>query len=222
MLPPSLASAYARAMSAPVVLVHGLGSSFEHNWGVTGWIDILDSEGFEVVGHELPGHGSAAHAAGGELEAVQRLVSVVTHKAPVVGIGFSAGARLVLRAAIASPESFEKVVLLGIGDGMWKVREEGSGEMPDLVLQLLETAGNDRASVQTYVEGFAAMPPLSELAKLTMPTLVVIGERDMVGPVDEMVAALPNARAIVLKGVDHFSTTSNFNCQDAVLRFLSE
>ena len=209
-------------MSAPVVLVHGLGSSFEHNWGVTGWIDILDSEGFEVVGHELPGHGSAAHAAGGELEAVQRLVSVVTQKAPVVGIGFSAGARLVLRAAIASPESFEKVVLLGIGDGMWKVREEGSGEMPDLVLQLLETAGNDRASVQGYVDGFAAMPPLSELAKLTMPTLVVIGERDMVGPVDEMVAALPNARAIVLKGVDHFSTTSNFNCQDAVLRFLSE
>ncbi|MDO8731496.1 MAG: alpha/beta hydrolase [Actinomycetota bacterium] len=209
-------------MSAPVVLVHGLGSSFEHNWGVTGWIDILESEGFEVVGHELPGHGSAPQASRGEPEAVERLVSVVTEQAPVVGIGFSAGARLVLRAAIASPEAFDKVVLLGIGDGMWKDREEGSGEMPDLVLQLLETAGNDRESVQKYVEGFTAMPPLGELAKLTMPTLVVIGERDMVGPVDEMVAALPNARAIVLKGVDHFSTTSNFNCQDAVLRFLSE
>ena len=209
-------------MSAPVVLVHGLGSSFEHNWGVTGWIDILDSEGFEVVGHELPGHGSAPQAAGGEPEAMERLVGLVKERAPVVGIGFSAGARLVLRAAIASPESFEKVVLLGIGDGMWKERQEGTGEMPDLVLQLLETAGNDRASVQKYVDGFTAMPPLSQLAKLTMPTLVVIGERDMVGPVDDMVAALPNARAIVLKGVDHFSTTSNFNCQDAVLRFLSE
>ena len=162
-------------MSAPVVLVHGLGSSFEHNWGVTGWIDILESEGFEVIGHELPGHGSARVAAGGEIEAAQRLVELVTEKAPVVGIGFSAGARLTLRAAIAAPQAFEKVVLLGIGDGMW-----------------------------------------------TMPTLVVIGERDMVGPVDEMVAALPNARSLVLKGVDHFSTTSNFNCQDAVLRFLSE
>lgn len=209
-------------MSAPIVLVHGLGSSFDHNWGVTGWIDILESEGFEVVGHELPGHGSAPVAPGGEREAAQRLVSLVNEKAPVVGIGFSAGARLVLRAAIAAPEAFEKVVLLGIGDGMWKDREEGSGEMPDLVLQLLETAGNDKALVQQYVEGFAAMPPLSELSKLTMPTLVVIGERDMVGPVDEMVAALPNASALVLKGVDHFSTTSNFNCQDAVLRFLSE
>ncbi|MDO9485610.1 MAG: alpha/beta hydrolase [Actinomycetota bacterium] len=209
-------------MSAPVVLVHGLGSSFEHNWGVTGWIDILESESFEVVGHELPGHGSAPQAPGGETEAVQRLVSLVTDRAPVLGIGFSAGARLILRAAIASPDSFEKVVLLGIGDGMWQQREEGSGEMPDLVLQLLETAGNDRDSVQNYVDGFTAMPALSELSKLTMPTLVVIGERDMVGPVDDMVAALPNAKAVVLKGVDHFSTTSNFNCQDAVLRFLSE
>ena len=209
-------------MSAPVVLVHGLGSSFEHNWGVTGWIDILESEGFEVIGHELPGHGQAPVAAGGEIEAAQRLVELVTEKAPVVGIGFSAGARLTLRAAIAAPQAFEKVVLLGIGDGMWKDREAGSGEMPDLVLQLLETAGNDRALVQQYVDGFAPMPPLSELSKLTMPTLVVIGERDMVGPVDEMVAALPNARSLVLKGVDHFSTTSNFNCQDAVLRFLSE
>ena len=209
-------------MSAPVVLVHGLGSSFEHNWRVTGWIDILESEEFEVIGHELPGHGSAAVAPGGETEAAQRLVSLVKEKAPVVGIGFSAGARLVLRAAIAAPEAFEKVVLLGIGDGMWEHREEGSGEMPDLVLQLLETAGNDRALVQQYVDGFSPMPPLSELSKLTMPTLVVIGERDMVGPVDAMVAAMPDARALVLKGVDHFSTTSNFNCQDAVLRFLSE
>lgn len=209
-------------MSAPVVLVHGLGSSFDHNWGVTGWIDILESEGFAVVGHELPGHGAARVAPGGEAEAAQRLVTLVTEKAPVVGIGFSAGARLVLRAAIAAPEAFDKVVLLGIGDAMWKEREQGSGQMPDLVLQLLETAGNDRALVQQYVEGFSAMPPLSELSKLTMPTLVVIGERDMVGPVDEMVAAMPNASALVLKGVDHFSTTSNFTCQDAVLRFLSQ
>ena len=101
-------------MSAPVVLVHGLGSSFEHNWGVTGWIDILESEGFDVIGHELPGHGKAAAAPGGELEATERLVSLVKKEAPVVGIGFSAGARLTLRAAIAVPEAFEKVVLLSL------------------------------------------------------------------------------------------------------------
>lgn len=213
-------------MSVPVVLVHGLGSSFEHNWGVTGWIDILGSEGFEVIGHELPGHGAAPEASG-EAEAVARLVAQVTELAPVDAVGFSAGARLVLQAAIIAPQAFRKVVLLGIGDGMWQQRETGTGQdegdgMPDLILQLLETAGNDRAAVQRYAAGFQELPPLSALAALTMPTLVVIGERDMVGPADGLIGALPDAKSMVLKGVDHFSTTANFNCQDAVLRFLSE
>ncbi|MDD2858222.1 MAG: alpha/beta hydrolase [Candidatus Nanopelagicales bacterium] len=211
-------------MSVPVVLVHGLGSSFAHNWGVSGWDDILQSEGFEVVAHELPGHGAAAEAPGGEDEAIARLVELVTQIGPVAAVGFSAGARLVLRAALARPEAFTRIALLGIGDGMWSHRQSDSEEivMADLVLQLLETAGNDRASVERYVRGFTEMPDLGTLAKVTVPALVVIGDRDMVGPADQLTAALPNARMVVLKGVDHYATTSNFTCQDEVLRFLSE
>jgi pimeloyl-ACP methyl ester carboxylesterase len=205
------------------MLVHGLGSSFAHNWGVSGWDDILGSEGFAVIPHELPGHGSAPEVAGGENEAVQRLIDSASELAPVDAIGFSAGARLVLRAAIAKPSAFRKVVLLGIGDGMWTHSVNPDGfELADLVVQLLETAGNDRASVERYVKGFTEMPPLTELSKVTVPVLVVIGDRDMVGPADAMTAALPDARLVVLKGVDHYATTSNFKCQDEVLRFLSE
>ena len=113
--------------------------------------------------------------------------------------------------------------MLGIGDGMWTHRVNPDGfELADLVVQLLETAGNDRASVERYVKGFTEMPPLTELSKVTVPVLVVIGDRDMVGPADAMTAALPEARLVVLKGVDHYATTSNFKCQDEVLRFLSE
>ncbi|MFA7322756.1 MAG: alpha/beta fold hydrolase [Candidatus Nanopelagicales bacterium] len=210
-------------MSIPVVLVHGLGSSFAHNWGVSGWDDILQSEGFAVIAHELPGHGSAPAAPGGETEAVQRLVDLVSEIGPVDAVGFSAGARLVLRAALAKPEAFHKIVLLGIGDGMWNHRPaEGDFELADLVLQLLETAGNDRALVERYVKGFTEMPDLGQLSKVTVPALVVIGDRDMVGPADALTAALPDARLVVLKGVDHYATTSNFKCQDEVLRFLSE
>jgi len=216
-------SLYAPRMSVPVMLVHGLGSSFAHNWGVSGWDDILASEGFSVIPHELPGHGSAAEAPGGEDEAVQRLIDAASELAPVDAVGFSAGARLVLRAAIAKPSAFRKVVLLGIGDGMWTHSVNPDGfELADLVVQLLETAGNDRASVERYVKGFTEMPPLTQLSKVTVPVLVVIGDRDMVGPADAMTAALPDARLVVLKGVDHYATTSNFKCQDEVLRFLSE
>jgi pimeloyl-ACP methyl ester carboxylesterase len=218
-----LISLYAPRMSIPVVLVHGLGSSFAHNWGVSGWDDILMSEGFAVIGHELPGHGAAVEAPGGETEAVQRLIDLASEVGPIDAIGFSAGARLVLRAALAKPSAFHKIVLLGIGDGMWAhTLNTDTFELADLVVQLLETAGNDRARVERYVKGFTEMPPLSELSKVTVPALVVIGDRDMVGPADAMTAALPDARMVVLKGVDHYATTSNFKCQDEVLRFLSE
>jgi hypothetical protein len=41
----------------------------------------------------------------------------------------------------------------------------GDGEivMADLVLQLLETAGNDRGAVERYVRGFTPMPDLAPL-----------------------------------------------------------
>ncbi len=218
-----MSSLYAPRMSVPVVLVHGLGSSFAHNWGVSGWDDILQSEGFEVVGYELPGHGAAPEAPGGETEAVQRLLDLVSEREPVDAIGFSAGARLVLRAALAKPSAFRKIVLLGIGDGMWTHTPTTDDlVLADLVVQLLETAGNDRGAVERYIKGFSEMPALSELNGVTVPALVVIGDRDMVGPADAMTAALPDARLVVLKGVDHYATTSNFKCQDEVLRFLSE
>ena len=154
---------------------------------------------------------------------MQRLIDVVSEREPVDAIGFSAGARLVLRAALANPTAFRKIVLLGIGDGMWTHTPTADDlELADLVVQLLETAGNDRAAVERYIKGFTEMPALSELSKVTVPTLVMIGDRDMVGPADAMTAALADAKLVVLKGVDHYATTSNFTCQDEVLRFLSE
>jgi pimeloyl-ACP methyl ester carboxylesterase len=44
----------------PVLLIHGAGSSFEHNWRAPGWVDLLAEQGRDVVGVELPGHGAEA------------------------------------------------------------------------------------------------------------------------------------------------------------------
>ena len=44
----------------PLLLVHGLASSFEHNWRTTGWVDILGEEGREIIGVDLPGHGTSS------------------------------------------------------------------------------------------------------------------------------------------------------------------
>ena len=57
---------------------------------------------------------------------------------------------------------------------------------------------------------------------MTVPVLVVIGERDFTGPGDPLVEALPDARLVVLPGADHFSTPKDFGAIDATLGFLEE
>ena len=44
----------------PVVLVHGLASSFEHGWRTPGWIDLLADAERTVIPVDILGHGTAA------------------------------------------------------------------------------------------------------------------------------------------------------------------
>ena len=50
--------------------------------------------------------------------------------------------------------------------------------------------------------------------------LVVLGDQDPAGPGDGLVAALPGARLVTLRGVDHVGTPSDVRCMLAVLDFL--
>jgi len=59
-----------------------------------------------------------------------------------------------------------------------------------------------------------------ELARVTCPTLVIIGDRDFAGPPEQLVDALPKSELRVLRGVDHFRVTSEFACIDAALEFV--
>jgi pimeloyl-ACP methyl ester carboxylesterase len=58
------------------------------------------------------------------------------------------------------------------------------------------------------------------LAAVDVPVLVVLGDRDFAGPPDPLVDALPNARLVTLRGVDHFATPKNMGFLDAALEFL--
>ena len=61
---------------------------------------------------------------------------------------------------------------------------------------------------------------VEELARVTPPVLVVLGDKDFAGQAEPLVAALPNAQLQVLRGVDHFGTPQAFGFLDAALRFL--
>jgi len=222
----------------PVLLVHGIGSSFEHNWQRTGWVDILGLDDRTAVGYELPGHGSSTTPLDGAA-AVRELTEVVSGHGVVDAVGFSAGAMLLLDVAVAVPGAFRRLALLGVGDGIWGAGEGAPGGVPDLAAalesdveqedprvrvfqRLARSAGNDPRRIAAYLRSAPIAPTPVQLAAVTCPTLIVVGERDPIGPADRLAAALGNGRAVVLPGVDHMATATDVRSQDRVARFLAE
>ena len=216
-----------------MLLVHGLGSSFGHNWLGSGWGDLLAMEEREVVGFDLPGHGSSAAVDGSA--AVEELSAVLTAHGQVDAVGFSAGALLLLAAAVQAPGAFRRLALLGVGDGLWSAPEDAAAlpaalesgtaaEDPRLRVfqRLAVSAGNDPVRVAGYLRTAPRPPALAELGVIGCPVLVVLGDRDAAGPATGLCAALPDARLAELRGVDHMATTSDYRCQDRVLRFLAD
>jgi pimeloyl-ACP methyl ester carboxylesterase len=220
----------------PVLLVHGLGSSFEHNWKRTGWVDVLGLDGRHVLGFDLPGHGSSTVEPDGDV-ARRELITLLDAVGPVDAVGFSAGAVLLATVATERPQAFRRLALLGIGDGLWRddrgaaVEELAlalendapvEGPMPRLFRRMTTAAGNDAGRVARYLRSSRTVPALADLASVSCPTLVVLGDRDPVGPADRMTNALTDAQSVVLKGADHFATTTDIRCQDIVSRFLAD
>ena len=217
----------------PVVLVHGLGSSFEHGWRSAGWVDLLDDAGRKVIPVDLLGHGTAdaPHdpAAYAHLDAA---VEAALPDETVDAIGFSLGAQLLLRVASRTPERFGRLVVIGVGENMFR-RDETStlaaafehGNDPDdltarLFVQLAHSAGNDPLAIAACLRRESEPFTADDAAKVTCPTLVIIGDRDFAGPPEPLVEALPDAQLVMLRGVDHFRAPSEFDCIDAALEFV--
>jgi pimeloyl-ACP methyl ester carboxylesterase len=220
-------------MSSTVALVHGFATDSARTWGDNGWLDLLGDVGRTPLPIDLLGHGTADKphdpAAYAQLE---QLVADQLPGDPVDAVGFSLGARTLLTIACDAPERFERLVLTGVGANL--MRTEGS----DVILEAIEGEGDATNPVVQYFAGLAShpdvdrealaaclrspRPPLTpeRLAKVDIPVLVVIGDKDFAGPGEPLAEALPNARLVTLRNVDHFATPKDFGCIDAVLDFL--
>lgn len=229
----------APSVAAPVVLVHGWGGSFATTWQRSGFTALLEDAGREVVGIDLLGHGDAPKPhdpsaySGLPEHVVSRLPDV-----PVDALGFSMGAMTLLRVALAHPERFRRLVLAGIGRNVFERDEEskrriitavqggaasGASEADNqarLFAQYAQQPGNDPIALVAAMQAPAA-PDLADadLAAITCPVLVAVGDADFVQPADRLVAALPDARLVTLRRTDHFATPESFDLWDAVLDF---
>jgi pimeloyl-ACP methyl ester carboxylesterase len=220
--------------SPAVVLVHGFATSAARTWRDNGWIDLLNDMGRRVVAPDLLGHGTndkphdpAAydHLEDGVLQAFP--------PEPVDAIGFSLGARVLLDLASQHPGRFHRLVVAGVGANLFR------GDDPELIAQAILGEGPSENPVAQYFRGLASDPeadpqalvaylrrsshrPLTDeaLARVTLPVLVVLGDRDFAGPAEPLLDKLPDARLVTLTGVDHFATPKQFGFIDAAFEFL--
>jgi pimeloyl-ACP methyl ester carboxylesterase len=225
------------SMDPPVLLVHGFASSAEHNWRQPGWLDLLADCGRETIAVDLPGHGAAPRPADpasyDNVEA--HVATAIEGREPLDAIGFSAGAHVLLRLAADEPNRFRRLALLGIGRGVLipadpkpiiaaLTGDPDPENVPGMVFRrLADGLGNDRDALIAFLR--RPQRPLTEtdLARITTQVLVVLGDKDPAGaltPGDDLVAALPDARLVTLRGVDHFGTPGDVRCMQAVLDFL--
>jgi pimeloyl-ACP methyl ester carboxylesterase len=223
------------ASGDPVLLVHGMASSFELNWREPGWVDLLTEAGREVIGVDLLGHGTAPRPH--EPEAYVTLEDGVLDALPPTGtveaVGFSLGAMTLLRAAIARPDRFSRLVIAGIGSGVFQSRGPATeladaiaagtpveGGMASLFVQFSNHPDNDRLALAACMRADRPAIDRAALATITCPVLVVLGDQDEAGDPAELVAAFPDARLVMLRNTEHFGTPRSFAFIDATLEFL--
>jgi pimeloyl-ACP methyl ester carboxylesterase len=220
----------------PVLLVHGFASSFEREWREPGWVDLLTEAGREVIALDLLGHGTSEKphdpAAYSDLESC--IESVLPADRPVDAVGFSMGAQLLLAVASQTPERFGRLVVGGVGANVFSEgnvepvaqavehgdRGADEASVARAFAQFATAPGNDRAALAACLRGRRRRVDPGQLAGLTRPVLVVLGDRDFAGPAGLLLDALPDGRLVTLRGADHFGTPKDFRFLDAALEFL--
>jgi pimeloyl-ACP methyl ester carboxylesterase len=192
-----------------------------------------------VLPVDLPGHGGAGQptepAAYADVPGqVAERIAAVAGDAQVDAVGFSAGAETLLAVAAADPGRFRRLAVLGIGSPVLDAAGDGTEELaralegePDpadirarVFRRMAENAGNDPAALAAFLRRPRRRLTAEDLSGVRCPVLVVLGDRDFAGSADRLVAVLPDAELVTLRGVDHFGTTADHRCLTAVLRFL--
>lgn len=224
------------AVGHPVVLVHGWGGSFETTWRSSGFVDLLQDAGRTVIGIDLLGHGTAPkpHQPAAYADLTTRILERLPED-PVDAVGFSLGALTLLRLSIDHPGRLSRLVLAGIGRNAVEPNDpeshqrlvaalEGAPSDEDnlsrLFVQYADQPGNDKVALTAIMKRERSPFGDDELARISCPTLVVIGDRDFAGPGEPLSSRIADSRLVTLRGVDHFATTGDFGFFDAALEFL--
>jgi len=225
----------------PVLLLHGLFSNAETNWIKFGHAQALADAGFEAIMPDLRAHGQSEAPHDPACYPPNVLLRDVDALVAALGltdfdlVGFSLGARTAAGAVIAGLRP-RRLVLAGMGlegltgwdrraaffvDAIARFDSVQRGDPAWLAVQFMKTMKVDRQAARLLLGAVGDIEP-SDLARVTMPALVLCGAEDRDnGSPQTLVDALPNARLAEVPGT-HMSSVTQPALGRQIARFLGE
>lgn len=212
----------------PLVLLHGLFSSAQTNWIRFGHAARIAAAGYEVLMPDFRVHGDSEAPQDPSRYPANILVRDLAHLIAELGVedfdlgGFSLGARTALHAVANHGLRPRRLILGGMGTaglGEWGKRSAffkrvidefdtiPRGDPAWFSVQFLKSQGTDRAAARLLLDTMTDLD-LADLARVTMPTLVVCGDEDRDnGSAADLAARLPNATFVEVPGTHMGSVT---------------
>jgi pimeloyl-ACP methyl ester carboxylesterase len=228
---------------APILLIHGFGSSGKVNWIDTGWVATLGEAGYQPITFDNRGHGASRklydtslYFAHDMAEDARRLLDHLSIRTSAV-MGYSMGARIAAFLALKHPARVGPAVWGGMGMNLITGLEDSEEIITALTADSLEDVKGrvgrqfrifadhnkaDRAALAACMVNSREPMKEVEVRGIRGPTLVATGENDdMAGSAQALADLLPAGEAFTIPRRDHLRATGDPQFKRAALDFLA-
>jgi 2-hydroxy-6-oxonona-2,4-dienedioate hydrolase len=218
--------------AAKIVFVHGLGLSSRY---MVPTASRLSNE-FSVAAPDLPGFGRSQKPS--HVQSIPEMADALadwmraTGSHPAALVGNSVGCQVAVDLAVRHPQLVSAMILSAptvdpsartAAQQVWRLALDGPREPFSLLLLalgdyieagLVRVVGTLRQMLKDRIE--------DKLPRVTVPTLIVCGERDPIVPIlwaTQAANLLPKGNLVVLPGCPH---GANYSCPDALAAVIRE